>query len=129
MGAVAQGGFCSVFTTAKKYSLGLCCFELHWQELCTLVGTVAKGLICTLSAGTPEVFFACFNLNPIGRFLWNIWICHDVTLKLVYRLFKPYFAAQSNIEIPEPSQYYRGLILTCGYCAGRFVVHQPRVHD
>jgi hypothetical protein len=92
------------------------------------VGTVAEWLPGAFATGAPEVLFASFNFNAIGRLLWNIWVCHDAVLKLVLCLFKPQFANQCNIEIPEPSQYDRGLIFEpCG-CAVQIVAHQPRIH-
>lgn len=80
MRTVAERLIPRVFTGAEKLVTGFLCFPGDGGEFRHLMGTVAKRLIFTSSAGTPEIGLACLHGNFYRCLLRDNWSCHVVTL-------------------------------------------------
>ncbi len=70
-----------MLTAAKEDFLGLGGFKLYRSEICSVVRSVAEGLVCGLSAGAPEIQFSFLYIDRIGGFLGNGRVWHGVLRK------------------------------------------------
>jgi hypothetical protein len=74
--AIAHARVRGVLASAKVDGFRFCGLELHRGESASSMAAIAERLVGALSARTPKVTFAGFNLNGIWTFLGDDWIWH-----------------------------------------------------
>lgn len=78
MGSVAPGAIFCFFTSAQGNNF---CFFTHpfdTRKTSPLVGTVAKGLLCTQAARAPEIGFTFFKLDTVRAVLGTFRLIHGM---------------------------------------------------
>ena len=80
MRTVTQRLVAAVLAATEEHALAGVGCVFHWRYARILVTAIAERLLAALATSAPEVGFACFNLNGVGRFLRDHGCCHSVLI-------------------------------------------------